>query len=92
MKNLDETTQRKIKTLMESFKTLRQRSAAIDETCQAILDSALTMVVPKPDKYCDYVVGDWECRQSPLGKCVYYKREDPAFDDCIYCHEPHDRA
>ena len=36
-------------------------------------------------------IGEWDCDKSPLGLCVYDKVNDPALDDCIFCHEPHER-
>jgi hypothetical protein len=33
----------------------------------------------------------WECPESPFGHCAYHKFEDPAWDDCIFCHKPYER-
>jgi hypothetical protein len=33
----------------------------------------------------------WECKESPLGFCVYNPEEDPCHDDCLYCHDPEER-
>lgn len=38
-----------------------------------------------------HVVGDWVCPKSPIGLCVYKPIEDKAWDNCIFCHEPHER-
>jgi len=37
-----------------------------------------------------YQVGVWKC-SGPVGYCLYDKYVDPAFDDCIFCHEPDER-
>ena len=34
----------------------------------------------------------WECTESPVGYCVYTKWEDPLSDNCVYCHQPHERG
>jgi hypothetical protein len=36
-------------------------------------------------------IGEWKCKESPVGFCVYNPFEDRALDNCIYCHEPHER-
>jgi len=36
-------------------------------------------------------VGEWECENSPVGFCVYNPFKDRALDNCIFCHEPHER-
>ena len=36
-------------------------------------------------------VGEWDCKKSPVGLCVYHHFKDPAHDGCIYCHEPNER-
>ena len=37
------------------------------------------------------VPGTWDCDTSPIGTCVYYYPEDPAHDNCLFCHEPEER-
>ena len=34
---------------------------------------------------------NWECEKSPVGWCVYHHWDDPAHDDCIFCHGPDER-
>jgi hypothetical protein len=36
-------------------------------------------------------VGTWECKKSPIGLCYYNNMDDPALDNCLFCHEPHER-
>jgi len=36
-------------------------------------------------------VGEWECEDSPFGFCAYERFEDPAYDNCVFCHQPHER-
>jgi len=31
------------------------------------------------------------CLQSPTALCKYNRDEDPARDDCVYCHQPYER-
>lgn len=37
------------------------------------------------------MVGTWECQDSPLGLCIYHDFDDPAWDNCLICNEPHER-
>lgn len=34
---------------------------------------------------------DWDCKNSPTGKCVY-DSEDECYDDCLSCHQTEQRA
>lgn len=36
-------------------------------------------------------IGIHSCDESPIGICCYEKFDDPVWDDCIYCHLPHER-
>jgi len=36
-------------------------------------------------------MGSWDCENSPIGICVYDDIEDPYYDNCIFCQEPHER-
>ena len=33
----------------------------------------------------------WDCPTSPIQKCIYDDDNDPAWDNCLYCHEPSER-
>jgi hypothetical protein len=33
----------------------------------------------------------WECSDSPCGYCVYDYIDDPAYDTCLFCHQPEER-
>lgn len=35
--------------------------------------------------------GAYECPTSPTGRCIYDDRDDPAHDDCLFCHDPSER-
>ena len=37
-----------------------------------------------------FEMSDWDC-PGPLGKCVYNTEEDPAMDNCLFCHQPYER-
>jgi len=86
MKNVDETTQRKISELMQSVDRLYKNRDEIDEAIKTILDCALIQIVPDPMRYYDYVIGDLRCKESPLGQCVFDKVNDPEFNNCLYCN------
>lgn len=36
-------------------------------------------------------IGEWECKKSPIGLCIYDHMIDPYLDNCLYCGEPHER-
>lgn len=36
-------------------------------------------------------LGGWECAESPTGRCIYNRIEDPHRDDCLICHDPAER-
>lgn len=35
--------------------------------------------------------GTWECEKSPIDYCAYNIEDDPACDDCLFCHQPDER-
>lgn len=37
------------------------------------------------------VEGSWECPESPTKTCWYCDQEDPAWDFCLFCGDPHER-
>jgi hypothetical protein len=39
----------------------------------------------------ELTIGEWECENSPIGVCFYNKFEDKPLDNCLVCHEPHER-
>jgi len=48
-------------------------------------------VFPEFDWMYQVISNEWECSTSPVGYCVYDIVEDPAHDDCIFCHDPEER-
>ena len=38
------------------------------------------------------LVSRWDCKQSPIGNCVYDLATDPWHDDCLFCGEPEERT
>lgn len=45
--------------------------------------------VDKPPRF---YFGNWECEPSPIGTCVYNQVVDRDHDNCLFCHEPEERA
>ena len=43
------------------------------------------------DEY-DCQIGLHACAKSPIRLCVYDSKEDVNHDDCLICHDPHERA
>ena len=48
-------------------------------------------VFPEFDWMYQVISYEWECSQSPIGYCVYDSIDDPAHDDCLFCHDPEER-
>lgn len=42
-------------------------------------------------KHYECKIGVHECKDSPIGLCVYDEDDDPSWDDCLICHGPHER-
>lgn len=34
---------------------------------------------------------NWDCKGSPVGKCVYDYNSPMGDDDCVFCHNPDER-
>ncbi len=39
----------------------------------------------------DLTIGLHECKESPIGICVYNIEDDPSRDFCLVCSEPEER-
>ena len=73
---------------------VQQVFADCDEAIQEIefLKSRMVKTVfPEFDWMYQVISNEWECDNSPLGYCVYDHIDDPAHDDCIFCHDPEER-
>lgn len=44
-----------------------------------------------PTKLEDIELGQWDCKTSPTGHCVYNRRDGFALDFCIFCGGPDER-
>lgn len=51
------------------------------------------LLVALTRKLGEMVIGIHECSDSPIGRCVYHPPTDcgRGDDDCIFCHDPHER-
>jgi len=38
-----------------------------------------------------HIGNSWDCPDSPFGLCMYHTINDPAKDDCVFCHHPLER-
>jgi len=38
-----------------------------------------------------HISDTWDCPESPFGYCMYHKILDRSHDNCVFCHEPHER-
>jgi hypothetical protein len=48
-------------------------------------------VFPEFDWMYQVISTEWTCEDSPVKYCVYDIVEDPAHDDCLFCHDPEER-
>ena len=78
--------------LVNQVTAIGQSIETMQEVASDISDQILILIVPDTKRFYDYVIGHWECKKSPIGECVYDKKQDPAYDDCIFCHSPDERA
>jgi len=67
------------------LKELKEIQTKIDE----LINKEKKRLVPELKS--GHTEGGWDCPLSPIGYCVYNHFEDPALDDCIYCHLPDER-
>jgi hypothetical protein len=52
-----------------------------------VRDSLVAMHITRGDIY-GVIYGSHECEKSPTARCVY---QDHDMDECIFCHDPHER-
>jgi hypothetical protein len=76
--------------LQNLWRNVAKAQNKIDETRKELITLSLAEIdfqVSSP-----YVIDNspWKCegRGNHLGECVYDTDEDPACDDCVFCHEP----
>jgi hypothetical protein len=36
-------------------------------------------------------ISGWECKNSPLGICIYNDEDDRKHDECLFCEDPEER-
>ena len=36
-------------------------------------------------------IGDWDCKDSPIGLCIYDHMIDQCLDNCLFCGQPDER-
>lgn len=71
-------------------KIITEEKVKICKSQDTIYEIMMTNCIGRRHKY-GYKVGLEECPKSSIGICVYDAMEDPAWDDCIYCHKPNER-
>ena len=49
------------------------------------MDTSKMMTLP------DFGVHECESEDNPVGICMYFTYTDPSLDNCLYCHQPHER-
>ena len=70
-------------------KRIMERMSVIESVSNALAPYAKSFELP----WLDFRLGPhaWDCVDSPIGKCIYHTAADPAWDDCILCHQPFER-
>ena len=72
--------------------SLDQQLDQIDDEVGRLVREICEPLRPDADDYF-YDAGGWECEseENPLPCCVYDEENDPAYDDCLFCHQPWER-
>lgn len=71
---------------------LREILSLANQETQDIHNEIMSVVEPYLPGTFGIVIGFfWDCPDSPFGLCAYDHYDDPAHDDCIFCHEPSER-
>ncbi len=73
-------------TLKEKLEVIKMQRRALRIKEEMILDKHLG-----ENEGQWYKVGEWDCSDSPFGYCIYNPLLDRALDNCIFCHQPHER-
>lgn len=68
--------------------SIQMETAEIRRIDGRVLELVAASVQLDPE---DLVRGYWDCPASPTGTCFYNGPEDPAHDDCLFCHDPRER-
>ncbi len=69
---------------------LRQEMEDIEFKYEQLMDNMLVRVQeinPRITAISDM----WDCSESPIGVCAYDEDDDPARDNCVFCHDPEER-
>jgi len=83
-----------IRTLLNKMNAARDEAREADDRhgwAVWELTKALAEVLHMDPHHLEGVSGGWNCLESPIGCCLYNDAEDPAHDDCLFCHEPEER-
>lgn len=75
---------------------LEDRMAISEQRMLELVAAEYNAMVEPEDQVegdCLEVTHSWPCteKKNPIPVCVYDSLNDPAFDDCIFCHQPHER-
>ncbi len=84
----------RVRKLQEAGRELERRKSKINSSLWAMQSALLDLAAEALGRDDDVEGGDqWECenKENPIGMCVYDGHEDPAWDDCLFCHEPFER-
>ena len=76
---------------LEGIGVLKDGISSIQKQVNKLVATVVEKDFPKiaaDDIHCPF---NHECEKSPFGWCVYNKLDDPAADNCLYCHEPYER-
>ena len=62
-----------------------------EEFIQAIADKLSAQEIQVPWDAIALGRTAWDCRASPVGRCLFNFKTDPALDECLVCQEPYER-
>lgn len=70
----------------KEIQEIEQQKTSLNQKIEIIIEKSFSEY-----DWMYHVIGSWDCEHSPFGICMYHNFEDPAHDNCIFCHQPNER-
>lgn len=81
----------KLKEIEDQIDDLKQKIYDKRKLARNIKIELMKSLFPDVDSG-DLAFGDyWDCPESPTDRCVYNRKNDPCWDHCLICGDPHER-
>lgn len=82
-------------SIAKALRVVQQQMQAASQRLEGEIQAELVRLLALPGVTDpEYVVRAWslDCPNSPTGLCIYYTKDDPDRDECLFCAEPLDRG